>query len=188
MRTTHSLAIAAAMLCALGCAATAAPPTRTQQGAGAAAGQGSGGDGHAADSLDVVIAGGTIVDGGGGPERVGDVGVRGDRIVFVGAAGEAAAPPARRRIDARGRIVAPGFIDPHTHAGADLSSPERRGNLPFLMQGVTTVVVGNDGGGPVDVAGTLGRWERDGIGTNAALFTGFGTIRQRVNIAKRPRL
>jgi N-acyl-D-amino-acid deacylase len=131
------------------------------------------------DTLDVLITGGSVVDGSGGPVRAADVGIRGDRIVFLGDAG-AAQLAAVRRIDARGRIVAPGFIDPHTHTGDDLSSPERRGNLPYLMQGVTTVVVGNDGGGPIEIARTLELWGRQGIGTNAALLTGFGTARQRV--------
>ncbi|MBX6331281.1 MAG: amidohydrolase family protein [Gemmatimonadaceae bacterium] len=136
---------------------------------------------HAAlrDTVDLLIAGGTVVDGTGSPERVADVGVRGDRIVFVGDAA-AAHVVAARRIDARGLFVAPGFIDPHTHTGGDLSSPERHGNVPYLMQGVTTVVVGNDGGGPVEIAQTFDRWERQGIGTNAALYVGFGTVRERV--------
>jgi N-acyl-D-aspartate/D-glutamate deacylase len=177
---SHALAVTAGCLCLAAGAAPSAHAQRSASRASPAAARRAAA--RAADTLDVLITGGTIVDGSGGPERVGDVGIRGDRIVVVGPAvgADARALPARRRIDARGRIVAPGFIDPHTHSGGDLSSPERRGNLPFLMQGVTTVVVGNDGGGPVDVARTLARWERDGIGTNAALLTGFGTIRQRV--------
>jgi len=131
------------------------------------------------DTVDILITGGSVVDGNGGPERIADVGIRGDRIVFLGDAA-AARLAAVRRIDARGRIVAPGFIDPHTHTGDDLSSPERRANLPYLMQGVTTVIVGNDGGGPIEIARTLDLWKRQGIGTNAALLAGFGTARQRV--------
>ena len=48
------------------------------------------------------------------------------------------------------------------------------------MQGVTTVVVGNDGGGPIDVAATLDKYQHQGIGTNVAILTGFGTIRRKV--------
>jgi N-acyl-D-aspartate/D-glutamate deacylase len=77
-------------------------------------------------------------------------------------------------------VVAPGFIDPHTHTAEDLGRDSGRVNLPFLMQGVTTVITGNDGGGPVDVGGTLDAWQRAGIGTNAALYVGHGSVRGRV--------
>src|ERR1019366_9945630 len=87
---------------------------------------------------DVLIAGGTLYDGSGTPGRRADVALRGDRIVFIGDA-KGARVAARRTIDATGLIVAPGFIDPHTHAQADLSSASRRANLDYLMQGVTTV-------------------------------------------------
>jgi N-acyl-D-aspartate/D-glutamate deacylase len=119
------------------------------------------------------------VDGTGGAARRADVGVRGDRIVFVGDAARARVR-ATRTIDATGLVVAPGFIDPHTHTQEDLASPERKGNVNFLLQGVTTVVTNNDGHGPGDVAAMLGGWERDGIGTNAAAYIGHGTVRREV--------
>src|SRR5438128_1411988 len=89
--------------------------------------------------VDVLIRGGTVVDGTGGPPRSADVGIRGDRIAFVGDAA-AGRITAARTVDARGLVVAPGFIDPHTHTGSDLSNPQRKSNLAYLMQGVTTVV------------------------------------------------
>ena len=130
---------------------------------------------------DILIVGGTVIDGTGAPARQADVAITGDRISFVGDA-RSARIDAVRRIDARGLIVAPGFIDPHTHTYGDLESDraDRRGNAAYLMQGVTTVVTGNDGGGPVDVAAHLSKWEASGIGTNGALFVGFGSIRQSV--------
>jgi N-acyl-D-amino-acid deacylase len=131
------------------------------------------------DSLDVLIRGGTVVDGTGAPARVADVGVRGDRIVFVGSA-PLARFRAARTIDATGLVVAPGFIDAHTHAEADLSSTTRHGNVNYLMQGVTTVMTGNDGSSPLDIDRTLGTWQQQGIGTNAALFIGEGTVRGHV--------
>lgn len=105
-----------------------------------------------------------------------DVGIRRDRIAFVG---DAAAEhvTASRTIDAKGLVVAPGFIDPHTHTAGDLSNPHRKSNLPYLMQGVTTIVTNNDGGGPIDIATQLAGWRRSGIGTNAAVYIGQGSVR-----------
>lgn len=130
-------------------------------------------------TVDLLISGGKVVDGSGGEPFVADVGVRGDRIVFVGDAARAGVTAART-INAKGFVVAPGFIDPHTHTLEDLSSPARRANEDYLMQGVTTVFTGNDGAGPVRVAETLETWRRGGIGTNAALLVGHGTVRQQV--------
>lgn len=131
--------------------------------------------GSASDSLDVLIVHGTVVDGSGGAPRQADVGVRGDRIVFVGDAARANVH-ARRTIDAQGRIVAPGFIDPHTHLDRDLATPATRENIGYLTQGVTTVVIGSDGFGPVHVGEALDRLQEGGIGTNVAGLTGFGTV------------
>lgn len=129
--------------------------------------------------LDYLLEGGRIVDGTGAPERRADVGIRGDRIVFIGDAA-AAHVTASHVISAKGLIISPGFIDPHTHADAYLSDPARRSNLNYIMQGVTTVVTGNDGGGPINIGATLEKWQAGGIGTNVALLTGFGTIRRAV--------
>jgi len=134
-----------------------------------------------ADTVDVLIRGGTVYDGSGAAAVVADVGVRGDRIVFMGdAAAEGVA--GRRVIEAEGLAVVPGFIDPHAHAQGDLASDERgrRENLNYLMQGVTTVVVGNDGHGTWDVAGARADFADPGIGTNAALLVGFGSVRGEV--------
>ncbi|MDQ3997852.1 MAG: amidohydrolase family protein [Gemmatimonadota bacterium] len=128
---------------------------------------------------DLLIRGGQVVDGTGAAARAADVGIVGDRIVFVGRA-NANDPAPKRTIDAAGLVVAPGFVDPHAHVLEDLSSPERRSNLAYLMQGVTTVITGNDGGGPPDVAGTLALWDAQKIGTNAALLVGHGSVRRRV--------
>jgi N-acyl-D-aspartate/D-glutamate deacylase len=87
--------------------------------------------------LDLVIRGGLICDGSGLPAYRGDLGVEAGRVVAVGAVGEAG----RRTIRAEGRVVAPGFIDPHTHFDAQLCwDPCAK---PSLEHGVTTVVPGN---------------------------------------------
>ena len=130
---------------------------------------------------DLLVRGGTVIDGTGAPARTADVAISGDRITFVGDAARERVT-ARRVIDARGLIVAPGYIDPHTHTLEDLRHErrERRQTAGYLMQGVTTVVAGNDGGGPADVGGSLAAFARDSIGTNVALHVGFGSVRSQV--------
>lgn len=130
-----------------------------------------------AQQLDLIVRGGTVVDGSGSPGRRTDIGVSGDRIVFVGDAGNQSA---KRTIDATGLIVTPGFIDPHTHTAADLADPKRSRNDAYLMQGVTTVATGNDGSSPKAIGAELTRWNKQGIGTNAVLFVGQGTVREQV--------
>ena len=142
-------------------------------------------------AADIVIRGGTIYPGNAAP-FLGDVAIRGDRIVYVGSK---APSGAKKVVDATGLIVAPGFIDPHTHADEALASsdPAARLVLPFLMQGVTTAFIGVDGRGDPDIARTLGRYvavetsgespsassERD-FGINFAAYIGFGDVRIRV--------
>jgi N-acyl-D-amino-acid deacylase len=92
---------------------------------------------------DLLIEGGTVIDGSGAPRFAADVAVDGDRIAAVAPAGTLAGAAARRRIDARGLVVAPGFIDSHTHD--DLLLLDHPARHPKLLQGVTTVVTGNCG-------------------------------------------
>jgi len=136
-----------------------------------------------ANHFDILIVHGKLVDGSGRKARNADVGIRGDRIVFVGDTRKANFT-ATRTINATGMIVAPGFIDGHTHTLADLSNEQTKSNQAYLMQGVTTVVTGNDGGSVLNVGDTLHKWETQGIGTNAVLLAGFGTIRSKVQIGR----
>ncbi|OYU14288.1 MAG: amidohydrolase [Alphaproteobacteria bacterium PA4] len=128
---------------------------------------------------DVLIRGGTIHDGSTGKAFVGDVAISGDRIVYVG---KRAPMPALRTIDARGLLVTPGFIDPHTHADGFLRAPDAatRTNAAWLNQGVTTVMIGVDGGGTPDVGDDARALTTAGVGTNIVPFVGFGAVRQRV--------
>lgn len=132
----------------------------------------------AAQVADVLIIGGTIHDGTGRPGWTGSVAIRADRIVHVG---EGTGWSARDTINARGQIIAPGFIDPHVHA-SDLSiaDAETRRAAFALMQGVTTLLTGNDGGGSFEVARTLERFARGGIGVNAGVLVGHGAVRGAV--------
>ncbi len=127
---------------------------------------------------DLLIRGGTVYPGNAQP-FVGDVAVRGERIVALGKRLAVAAP---RTIDARGLVVAPGFIDPHAHVESWLTADDaqRRLAAPFLLQGVTTTLVGNDGYGAVDVKPLLGSASARPVGINYATYTGFGSIRAEV--------
>ena len=87
--------------------------------------------------LDLIIRNGRIVDGSGLPAYRADIGIEGARIVEVGHV----AGPARHSIDASGKVVAPGFIDPHTHFDAQLLWDGYA--KPALSHGVTTIVPGN---------------------------------------------
>jgi len=130
-----------------------------------------------AQNLDLIIRGGSLIDGSGSPAKKADIGITSDRIVFIGSS---AGRKAKREIDATGLVVTPGFIDPHTHTAGDLSDPKRSRNDAYLMQGVSTVATGNDGDSPKEIGTTLAKWTRQGIGTNAALFIGQGTVRGEV--------
>ncbi len=138
---------------------------------------------HAADkpAADFLIRGGTVYTGADSPASVGDIVVAGDKIVYVGRDG-GERYSARQVIDVKGRIVAPGFIDGHTHPDTFVRSDDRqqRLNAAWLMQGATTLLIGVDGGGTPDVAKEREQFERRGIGTNLAPYVGFGEVRSRV--------
>ena len=129
---------------------------------------------------DVLIKGGTIHDGAAGmTPYVGDIAITGDRISFVGTN---AAVTAKRTIDATGKIVAPGFIDPHTHAQHffDSADAAQRRAPAWLAQGATTVFIGVDGRGDPDVAGVFAKLRRQKVGVNVATYVGYGNIRESV--------
>ena len=145
------------------------------------------------ESFDVLITGGRVYDGTGNPWFYADVGIRGGRIAAVGALGGARAG---RLVDARGKVVTPGFIDLHSHAD-DGASPlggfrdadaRRRAAPNLVMQGVTTVVVNQDGRSPWPIREQRALLAREGIGTNALLLVGHGTVRRAVlgRDARRP--
>jgi N-acyl-D-amino-acid deacylase len=131
------------------------------------------------DGLDVILHGGRILDGTGNPWFRADIGIRGDRIVVVG---DLTGATAGRVVDVGGRTIVPGFIDIHSHAdeglGASGDDAGRRRAAPNLVsQGVTTVVVNQDGRSAWPIRDQRERYERDGIGPNAALMIGHGTVR-----------
>src|SRR5688572_16481170 len=99
--------------------------------------------------FDLLIEGGRLVDGSGGPPAAGDVGISGGRISAIGDLGSA---DAAERLDATGLMVAPGFVDIHSHSDF-LVPAEEHGEIlaPFLGQGITTIVTGNCGYSPAPV-------------------------------------
>jgi predicted amidohydrolase YtcJ len=139
------------------------------------------GEGQTAPSdgvtADVVLKGGTVVDGTGEPGRRADVAVRGDRIVAVGSF---EAKRGARVIDASGLIVAPGFIDLHTHSDEGITRPRTRLNANYLTQGVTTIVTGNCGGGVLDVAKYFAALDAHGAGTNVIHLIPHGEVRSSI--------
>jgi N-acyl-D-aspartate/D-glutamate deacylase len=126
---------------------------------------------------DLILRGGTIYDGSGGESAVGDVAIKAGRIVAVGKFDAAGQP---RVIDCEKLIVAPGFIDLHSHSDSGIVKPETRQNANFLMQGVTTVVTGNCGGGPTDVGAYFKQIDEHGAGTNVLHLVPHGSLREKV--------
>ncbi len=130
---------------------------------------------------DLLIKNGLVYDGSLAPPARLDVAVKGDRIVRI-------APTingtAARVVDASGMIVTPGFIDLHTHVDEGMYFPENRSCLNFLLQGVTSVIVGQCGGSAWPIfekaEDLITTWTREGIGPNAALLVGHGQVRNIV--------
>ena len=128
----------------------------------------------------VLFRGGQILDGTGNPWYLGDVLVVGDRIARVGVIPGEEVPAGAREVEVAGLTLMPGFIDPHSHAGPGLATPELRAGEPVIRQGITTVMVNPDGGGEVDLT-EQGRGLREGgIGVHVALMIGHGSVRREV--------
>ena len=124
----------------------------------------------AAPDDEIVIRNGRIVDGTGNAWFYGDVLVRGNKIAAIG---KVDANPNAEMIDATGLVVAPGFIDVHTHADNDAIGSRCEN---FIRDGVTTLVVGNCGGSPRDVGDYFQRLRERGSACNAAVLIGHNTI------------
>lgn len=127
--------------------------------------------------LDLLIVNGTVVDGTGSPPRVCDLAIRDGKVVGLGGWRFFLSKP-KLRIDAEGKIVAPGFIDVHTHVEPNIptSSPFVPAN--FLRQGVTTLITGNCGRSRTDIAGLLNGLEKHGSYINVATLIGHNSVRQ----------
>ncbi|MCS6863650.1 MAG: D-aminoacylase [Gemmataceae bacterium] len=125
----------------------------------------------------IIFRGATICDGTGGQPFVGDVHLRGEKIVAVGQVGKV---EGATEVNAHGWVIAPGFIDLHTHCDSGLTSKSGRANKNYVWQGCTTVVTGNCGSGPVDAGAFFQTLENGGIGTNVIHLATHNSIRQQV--------
>lgn len=124
----------------------------------------------------LLISGGTVVDGTGAARYTADVAIAGDRIVQVSRT-PLDRSRAARVVDARGLIVAPGFIDLHAHLEPLLELPDAKS---AVTQGVTLALGGPDGSGPFPLAAYLDSAERAGLGMNVAYLVGHNTVRRAV--------
>ncbi|GHF20628.1 aminoacylase [Kordiimonas sediminis] len=131
---------------------------------------------HADDQrFDVIISGGQILDGTGGEAVQADIGIRDDLIVAVGDLSDASAA---NHIDARGKIVSPGFIDLHSHADRQVLEHPSVSNK--VQQGITTILGGNCGGSPLDLDEFFATIDQNGAGPNVGILIGHNTVRKAV--------
>ncbi len=130
------------------------------------------------EPFDVVLHGGLLYNGNDAAPVVGDVGIRGDRIVALG--GDLSAHPATTVLDVTDLDVVPGFIDIHSHAiGHDLNDDMYRwpDSENLIRQGVTTVIGGPDGDSPLPITDTFAAIEANPSAVNFGTFVGHGSIR-----------
>jgi N-acyl-D-amino-acid deacylase len=123
-------------------------------------------------TYDLVIRHGRVVDGSGNPAFFADVAVKNGRIAAIGRVTD----NAKTEIDARGLIVAPGFIDVHTHADEVADMPRAEN---FVRMGVTTIVAGNCGSSTLDVAKLFRAVEQTNVAVNVATLVGHNSVREK---------
>jgi N-acyl-D-amino-acid deacylase len=126
----------------------------------------------AAADYDLVLRHGRVIDGTGNPARFADVAVKDGRIAAVGRVSGSTT----KEVDARGLIIAPGFIDVHTHA-EDIDDLPRGEN--FVRMGVTTLILGNCGSSVRNIGDFFRRIETTNVSPNVATLIGHGTVRER---------
>lgn len=130
--------------------------------------------------IDMIITGNTIYQGSSKAPIKGVIGIDKGKIIFI----DETVPTnfqAKTVIDANDMVIAPGFIDPHTHACNDFTDEAIPNlNANYTTQGVSTVFCNVDGGGDVNVENTFNQYEQQGIGTNVALYVGHGSIRKAI--------
>lgn len=127
----------------------------------------------------IVILGATLIDGSGrAPLKNSAVVIKGDSIVAVGRRGQVKVPSDARVIDGRGLVLAPGFIDAHNHSDRGFTTDPSATSQ--VSQGITTVVIGQDGGSPFPVGQYLAGLDQNPIALNVLTFVGHATVRSSV--------
>ena len=125
------------------------------------------------------ITGASLIDGSGRPAlKDAVVVVTGDSITAVGRAGHVKIPSGATVIDAKGLVLAPGFIDTHNHSDRGLASDPAA--TTQVSQGITTISIGQDGGSPFPVGEYLSQLDRDPVAINVLTFVGHATLRSKV--------
>lgn len=127
----------------------------------------------------VAVRGATLIDGSGRPPVKNSlILVKGDSIIAVGRVGRLKIPERARQVDARGLVLAPGFIDTHSHSDRGLDSDP--GAKTQVSQGITTIAVGQDGGSEFPVGEFLEKLHRSPGALNVLTFVGHATVRSKI--------
>jgi N-acyl-D-amino-acid deacylase len=130
-----------------------------------------------AQEIDILLRGGSVIDGSGSAAIVANVAIRDKVIIHVGDADDV---EAAWTIDCTGLVICPGFIDLHNHSDRQIVQPKTRAAVNYVTQGCTTIVTGNCGSGPVDTGAYYEKIDLHGAGLNIAHLIPQGSLRERV--------
>jgi len=130
-----------------------------------------------AQEADILLRGGTVIDGSGKAASAADIAIRDRIIVHVGNGKDV---DAAWTIDCEGLVICPGFIDLHNHSDRQIVQPKTRAAVNYVTQGCTTIVTGNCGSGPVDTGAYYEKIDLHGAGLNIAHLIPQGSLRERV--------
>jgi N-acyl-D-amino-acid deacylase len=133
---------------------------------------------ESAPDADILLKDGTIFDGTGGQPYAGSVAIHDGRIIAVGQGADTAA--AKQTIDCKGLIICPGFIDLHNHSDSTILKDSGRSARCYLTQGCTTLVTGNCGDGPTNIAKFYDDLDDKGTGINIATLVPQGSVREKI--------
>ena len=124
---------------------------------------------------DTIIRNAIIYDGNGGEPYKSDIGINADSIAFIGDLSKASA---KKEIDANGKAVAPGFIDTHSHHAGNLF--EHRDLIAAVSQGITTIIIGQDGGSNFPLSDFYKKLSDTTVAVNIGSYSGHNTIRDSI--------